>query len=100
VAPSVETVSNGTYQPLSRPLFIYINKKAADKPEIKAFVKFYLENASSLAKEIGEVPLQQEVYKLAQSRFDNKITGTLFGEGKKTVGINMADLLKLEEQKK
>jgi len=99
IAPSMETVSNGTYQPLSRPLFIYINAKSADKPEMKAFVRFYLENASALAKETGAIPLQQEVYQLAQSRFNNKITGSAFKDGSNMVGVNMADLLKAEEEK-
>ena len=98
VAPSAETVINGTYQPLSRPLFIYINAASADKPSVKAFIKFYLENAEVLSSEIGEVPLQPEVYKLAQSRFDQKVTGSLFEGGKNTVGINIADLLKMEQK--
>lgn len=98
VSPSAETVINGTYQPLSRPLFIYINAASADKPAVKAFIKFYLENAEALSSEIGEVPLQPEVYKLAQSRFDQKITGSLFEGGKNTVGINMTDLLKMEQK--
>jgi len=97
ILPSQETVSNGTYQPLSRPEFIYVNAKAADRPEVKAFIKFYIENSAALAKEIGYVPLPAEVYPLAQKRMDNKVTGTVFGEGRKTVGVNMADLLSSEK---
>lgn len=98
VSPSAETVIVGTYQPLSRPLFIYINANSADRPELKAFVKFYLENAEALSQEIGEVPLQAEVYKLAQTRFDKKVTGSLFeGEGS-TVGINITEMLKKEQK--
>lgn len=98
ILPSQETVSNGTYQPLARPEFIYVNAKSADRPEVKAFVKFYLENAASLAKEIGYVPLQSEVYELAQKKMEQKTTGTVFGAGKNTVGVNMADLLKIEQK--
>ncbi len=99
IAPSAETVSNGTYQPLSRPLFIYINAKTADRPEMKSFIKFYLQKSPELAKEIGAVPLEAEVYKLAQERFDKKITGTLFEGGKNTVGVKMSDLLQIEAKK-
>lgn len=97
ILPSQETVSNGTYQPLSRPEFIYVNAKAADRPEVKAFIKFYIENSAALAKEIGYVPLPADVYPLIQKRMDNKVTGTVFGEGRKTVGVNMADLLSAEK---
>ncbi len=93
ILPSPETVTNGTYQPLARPEFIYVNAKSAEKPEVKAFVKFYLENAPVLANEIGSVALSQEVYNLVIKRFESKKTGTVFGTGK-TVGVNMADLLK------
>lgn len=98
IIPSQETVSNGTYQPLSRPEFIYVNAKSAERPELKAFVRFYLENAGKLAKEVGYVPLPDEVYQLALKRVEAKITGTVFGKGKNTVGVNMADLLKSEKQ--
>ena len=98
VSPSVQTVVDGTYQPLSRPLFIYINAKSADRAALKAFVKFYLENAEILSQEIGEVPLQAEVYKLAQARFDQKVTGSLFEDGGNTVGINIAEMLKMEQK--
>jgi len=97
IPPSAETVTNGTYQPLSRPLFIYINAKAADRADVKSFVKFYLDNAASLSKEIGAVALPAEVYPLAQKRFDSKKTGSAFANGKKAVGVNMADLLKAEQ---
>ena len=98
IIPSQETVSNGTYQPLSRPEFIYVNAKSAERPELKAFIRFYLENAGILAKEVGYVPLPAEVYQLGLKRLEGKITGTVFGNGKNTVGVNMADLLKSEQQ--
>ena len=98
VLPTQETVSNGSYAPLSRPEFIYINAKSADRPEVKAFVAFYLSNAQTLAKEIGSVPLKPEVYKLVQARFDKKTTGSAFGKGVSTIGVNMAELLKAESK--
>ncbi|MGK7898451.1 MAG: PstS family phosphate ABC transporter substrate-binding protein [Xenococcus sp. (in: cyanobacteria)] len=57
VAPSPETVIDGSYSPLSRPIFIYVNKAALDKPEVAEFVEFYLENAEELVPETGSVPL-------------------------------------------
>lgn len=60
VTPSVETVSGGTY-PLSRPLFIYVRQESLDNPSGADFVKFYLENAANLAKEVGYVPVPDEV---------------------------------------
>lgn len=95
VAPSMETTNNGTYQPLSRPLFIYISAKSADKPEIKEFVQFYLKNAGTLAKEVGYVDLPAKAYELALKNFQSKKTGTGFG-GTAEVGVNMEELLTRE----
>jgi phosphate transport system substrate-binding protein len=60
VPPSVETAQDGSYAPLSRPLFIYPSEKALAKPEVKAFVEYYLENAGSVAESLGFVPLTEE----------------------------------------
>jgi len=62
IFPSAATAKDGTYAPLSRPLFIYINKEALNKPEVADFAKFYLENAPSLVGEVGYVPLSTEEY--------------------------------------
>ena len=62
VAPSGETIERGVYTPLSRPLFIYVNLESLQKPEVKAFVEFYMEEAAELAREVGYVPLSPEVY--------------------------------------
>jgi phosphate transport system substrate-binding protein len=69
VVPNIETVSNGTYTPLSRPLFIYINSTAAAKVEVQEFVNFYLANAPVLSKEVGYVPLPAETYKEQTDKF-------------------------------
>lgn len=97
VAPTAETVANGTYQPLSRPIFIYVSKAAADRPEVEAFVRFYLdpENARALVREVGYIPLPDEVYQLALERFDNRVTGSVFVGGSQ-VGVTLQDLLKAE----
>lgn len=62
VLPSVETVKNGTYAPLSRPIFIYVNKNAAKRKEVQAFVNFYLETAGELVADVGYIPLPQDQY--------------------------------------
>lgn len=62
VEPTIETIKDSTYKPLSRPLFIYVNKKSLERPEIKEFVKFYMENAPELIKDIGYVPMAESVY--------------------------------------
>ncbi|WP_299024160.1 PstS family phosphate ABC transporter substrate-binding protein [uncultured Thermanaerothrix sp.] len=99
VLPTLETVSNGTYQPLSRPIFIYVNRARVDqKDEISAFVAFYLKNASKIVKEVGYIPLTPELYELAQKRYDNRITGSIFEGRGSTVGVSLADLLAKEQQ--
>lgn len=94
VRPSADTINNGTY-PLSRPLFIYVSRKAAERPEVSAFVRFYIENAEALVKQVGYVPLPQKVYQLALERFEKQITGSAFS-GRKTVGVSLEDLLNAE----
>ncbi len=93
VFPSQETVKNGSYQPLSRPLFIYINATAAAfKPEVKAFVNFYLENAPTLVKEVKYVPLPAEDYTAVKAHYKSMKPGTGFN-GTPEVGIKITDLL-------
>ena len=93
VLPSVKTVEDGSYQPLARPIFIYVNATAAAfKPEVKAFVNFYLENAPALVKEVKYVPLPTADYTAVKEHFKALKPGTGFG-GKNEVGIKIADLL-------
>jgi phosphate transport system substrate-binding protein len=60
VGPSVESAQDGTYTPLSRPLFVYPSDSALKKPEVKAFVNYYLENATGIAESVGFIPLTEE----------------------------------------
>ncbi|MEZ5063263.1 MAG: PstS family phosphate ABC transporter substrate-binding protein [bacterium] len=83
VAPSVTTINDGTYAPLSRPIFIYIAKAASERPEVRAFVDFYLDNAPQLVSEVGYVALPDAVYDAAKARFAAGVTGTVYGEGSK-----------------
>jgi phosphate transport system substrate-binding protein len=95
VAPSFETVKNGTYQPLSRPVFIYVNAKSVNRPEVKEFVEYYLNNAPKLSREVKLVPLPDTAYKLARENFKKVKTGTGFG-GEAEVGVSVEELLKRE----
>jgi phosphate transport system substrate-binding protein len=75
VLPSATTVNNGTYRPLSRPVYIYVNRAAANKPEVRDFVNFYLDNVPKLSREVGSVPLQTADYTRAKQRFANRQVG-------------------------
>lgn len=97
VLPSPQTVENGTYNPLSRPIFIYVAAKSIDKPEVKEFVEFYLKNAPALVKEVKYVPLPAKAYALASEHFAKKKTGTVFA-GAEAIGLKIEDLLKREMQ--
>jgi phosphate transport system substrate-binding protein len=75
VLPSATTVNNGTYRPLSRPVYIYVNKAAANRAEVRDFVNFYLANVPKLSTEVGSVPLQAADYTKAKQRFANRQVG-------------------------
>lgn len=96
VPPSSETVMNGTYQPLARPIFIYVSAKALERENIQKFVEFYLDNAAELVEEVGYIPLQPEAYQAVKERFQKRVKGSVFAGGAK-VGVSMADILKLEK---
>lgn len=93
VLPSAETVMNGTYQPLSRPIFIYVNATAAAfKPEVKEFINFYLKNAPELVKEVKYVPLPANEYAAVDKHWKSLKPGTGFG-GVPEVGVKIEELL-------
>jgi phosphate transport system substrate-binding protein len=95
VLPSLEAVIDGSYQPLSRPLFIYVRDTAATRPEVAEFIKFYLTEGANLAKEVGYVPLPPQAYTTALSHFNSKKMGTVFG-GVPEVGVTIESLLARE----
>ena len=95
VGPSDVAVLDGSYNPLSRPLFIYVNVDSLKKPEVKEFVDFYLSNAQSLVKEVKYVPLAPAAYQMAKEHVKNGKLGTVFG-GVSKVGLKVEDLLKME----
>lgn len=94
VAPAAESIRNGTYAPLSRPLFIYVSKKSVEtNPDVKSFVGFYMENAAALARRKKYVPLAEDAYKLGRERFGLLQTGSGFG-GAQEVGLPIEEILK------
>ena len=90
---SAENVLAGNYQPLARPLFVYVSKKSAMRPEVAAFVNFMNGNAAALTQEVGFVPLKESTLKLAQARFEKREIGSLFVGGSQ-VGVTLDELLK------
>lgn len=97
IPPSVETVENGSYQPLSRPIFIYVNVKAIEKPEVKEFVEFYLKHALLLVKEARFFPLPPRAYTTMLGHLNNKRTGSVFS-GIPAVGLTIDELIRREDR--
>ena len=95
VLPTEATVKNGTYYPLSRPIFIYVAEAAAKRPEIKEFIEFYLKNATQLVKQVKYVPLPQKAYTMGLDHFKKGKLGTAFN-GEAEVGLKIEELLKRE----
>jgi phosphate transport system substrate-binding protein len=95
VLPSLEAVEKGTYTPLARPIFIYVNAKSLAKPEVKEFVEYYMTHGAKLAKEVKYVPLPASAYKTAWDHVLKNKKGTVFG-GVAEVGITVEELLKRE----
>lgn len=93
VFPSREAVEAGEYQPLSRPLFIYVNSSAAQKnPQLKEFVEYYLEQVPNTVQEVGYVPLPEEGYQLTKIHFNRGKVGTVF-EGESAFNLTIGELL-------
>jgi phosphate transport system substrate-binding protein len=78
IVPSPDTVKNGTYRPLSRPIFIYPKMKALDRAEVRSFVDFYLTKGVPLIREVGYIPLSDREYELVRKRFSERKTGSMF----------------------
>ena len=93
VVPSEATINDGTYQPLSRPIFIYVSAASAKRPEVKEFVKFYLQNAAQLSAEVGYVALPEDAYQHGMKRFETLKTGSSFA-GKDTKGKTIVDVMR------
>lgn len=98
VLPSIDTVVAGKYQPLARPLFIYVNRTSANQKHVAAFVRFYIANSANLSKRVGYIPLPSSIVRLANTRFAAKKTGSIFGNQGAVVGVRLSDLLRRESR--
>jgi phosphate transport system substrate-binding protein len=96
IIPSPETIQNGTYQPLSRPLFVYAAVKSLGRPQVASFMNFYLERGWKLVGQVGYVPLPANAYALGMARVSARRTGSLFGGQGSQVGVSVSDLLQKE----
>jgi phosphate transport system substrate-binding protein len=97
VEPSMDAVIKGTYTPLARPIFVYVNAAAIGKPEVLEFVEYYMKNGSKLAKEVKYVPLPDAAYRVALEHVRKGRKGTVFG-GVPEVGVTIDELLSREAQ--
>ena len=95
VAPSMQAVLQGTYQPLARPIFIYASVKSLAKPEVREFVRFYMTEGGKLAREVKYVPLPDSAYKANLDHLARMKKGTVFG-GEAEVGVTIEELLRRE----
>ena len=95
VEPSMEAVRKGSYSPLARPIFIYVNAKSLGKPEVKEFVEYYMKNGAKLAREVKYVPLPDVAYTTGWQHVVKVKKGTVFG-GVAEVGVTIEELLKRE----
>lgn len=96
VAPSLETIRTGTYQPLSRPLFLYVADRALQRQEVERFVEFYLTEGPALAEEVGYVELGEPAYQLVRAHFADRKMGSAFAESGTQVGMTIEQLLSRE----
>ncbi len=88
IIPTVDTVNDGTYQPLSRPIFIYVDKaKVEARPELATFIQFFLDNSAALSEEVGYIPLPAEIHRLAVERFKGRVEGTVYEGAKKDASV-------------
>ncbi|MDB4990302.1 MAG: phosphate binding protein [Myxococcaceae bacterium] len=93
IAPSRESIEKATYQPLSRPIFIYVDRASADRKEVQDFVNYYVGAGTKLVDEVGYIGLPAATYKLVQQRFEKRTTGSVFAGSGSKVGVTISDLL-------
>ncbi|BAU44355.1 PstS family phosphate ABC transporter substrate-binding protein [Leptolyngbya sp. O-77] len=97
VAPSPETIADGSYAPLSRPEFFYVKSTSLDNPAVEAFARFQIDPANAgLVSEVGYVPLPPEIQAPSTARIDERKIGTLFNGGS-AVGLKLSELLSKEQ---
>ena len=95
VAPSESSVMDASYNPLGRPIFIYVNKKSLQKTEVRKFVEFYVKNGAELTQDVKYIPLPADAYEKGMARLNEGKTGSAYG-GKAEVGVHIDELFKRE----
>ncbi len=93
VLPSPATILDGTYRPLTRPVFLYVAQADASRASVSAFVNFYLGTGTRLVEEVGYVPLGPRTYDLVRARFAARTPGSLFGGNGSVVSADVEQLL-------
>ena len=96
VAPTLDNVIAGTYQPLARPLFIYVAERSLQRPEVRQFAEFFLAQGARLSREVGFVPLPAEAYTVAAGHLRDNRLGTRFATGEPVVGVRIQDVMRRE----
>ncbi len=92
VQPSAANVENGSYTPLSRPIFIYVNAAALRRPQVQQFVQYYVNNAARLARSVGYIPLPASAYQAYLQRVQNRTQGTAYG-GRQAIGATIQEII-------
>ncbi|MGD9814313.1 MAG: PstS family phosphate ABC transporter substrate-binding protein [Hyphomonadaceae bacterium] len=92
VEPTVANAANGTYSPLSRPMFIYVNAAALRRPQVQQFVQYFINNGARLSAQVGYIPLPANAYQTYLQRAQRRTQGTAFG-GRQAIGITIEELM-------
>jgi phosphate transport system substrate-binding protein len=93
VAPTGENVVSEKYVPLSRPLFIYVSRSAYERPEVRAFIDFYIRSVRTLSADVGYVPLSEKLYTLVEARLSQRKVGSMYSGATDHVGLSLNQLL-------
>lgn len=102
IRPTPETIESGAYTPLSRPLFIYVNRESMRRPAVRAFVEFYLEEGGEIAEEVGYVQLPSRLNFLAKQRWNRGYTGSIYwdAEEEEVVEGGLFELLRADHKRR
>jgi phosphate transport system substrate-binding protein len=92
IEPSVANAENGSYAPLSRPMFIYVNAAALRRPQVQQFVQYFVNNSARFAQQVGYIPLPANAYQTYLARVRARTQGTAFG-GRQAIGVTIAEVI-------
>jgi phosphate transport system substrate-binding protein len=94
IEPNKASIANGTYAPLSRPIFIYVNKASLARPEVDKFVKFYLSEVKTISKQVGYIPFNDSVYAMITQRYNDGTLGSLFTSHGSQMNVHLEEMLR------